>query len=96
MNAEGSVLSTSYANKEVTAFQYDELGRTTKTIYSVGTALESYVAQGYDDSGRVLWETELALTGNANPLRKDYEYDAGPAIRRGGQVEPREWQARGR
>jgi len=76
VDANGSVLGTSYANKHVTAFEYDQLGRKTKTIYGVGTAIESYVAQGYDDLGRVIWETEQALTTNQNPLRKDYGYDA--------------------
>ena len=52
VDAQGNVLSTSYADKQVTAFEYDAYGRATKTIYGVGTPIESYVAQGYDDYGR--------------------------------------------
>ena len=54
VDAQGNVLSTNYTDKQVTAFEYDAYGRTTKTIYGVGSPIESYVAQGYDDYGRVI------------------------------------------
>ncbi len=75
VDADGNVLSTSYADKQVTRFEYDAYGRTTKTIYGVGTAIESYVAQGYDDYGRVMWESEQAYSSEQNPLKREFEYD---------------------
>ncbi len=75
VDAQGNVLSTSYADKQVTAFEYDAYGRTTKTIYGVGTPIESYVAQGYDDYGRVIWESEQALAGETSPLKRQFEYN---------------------
>ncbi|NLE37441.1 MAG: RHS repeat protein, partial [Pirellulaceae bacterium] len=75
VDAQGNVLSTDYADKQVTAFEYDAYGRTTKTVYGAGTPIESYVAQGYDDYGRVIWESDQALTSEASPLKRQFEYD---------------------